>query len=405
MQKLYSIGFLLAMFLISLSLSAQNATSSPSSRYGYGQLNDNIPVPFRSMGGVSVGLRRNNAINMAQPASYTACDTMTFMFDVAASVMWTQYSDRNGHKNKPNGNLEYVTLQFPLWKKHIAFAAGILPYSSVGYKFSLAGSEGGHAYNLDYEGEGGIAQVCAGLSFNILDWVALGWNGYYMFGDVTNATSLSFVENSITGSMMYRNMEVHSFRMRYGLQVFHTFAKKHDVVLGAVMEHKQRLNGEYAQYELYTLDSIIVESSGFEIPLYYGIGASYLYDNRLLAAFDFACQQWEKAKYFGTRGQFRNQSRYSLGLEYRHNPLSRHYAERMYWRVGASLADTYASLSNKKDLTVSLGLGFPLRTTATILNFAVEYNRRHPMAGMIENNLRFTLGIGVNETWFFKRKL
>ena len=101
-------------------LPAQNATSSPSSRFGYGELNDNIPVPYRAMGGVSAGLRRNNAINMAQPASYTACDTMTFMFDVAVSAMWTNYSDMNGKRNRPNGNLEYVTLQIPLWKQHKA---------------------------------------------------------------------------------------------------------------------------------------------------------------------------------------------------------------------------------------------------------------------------------------------
>ena len=36
---------------------AQNATSSPSSRFGLGELNDNIPGTFRAMGGVSTGMR------------------------------------------------------------------------------------------------------------------------------------------------------------------------------------------------------------------------------------------------------------------------------------------------------------------------------------------------------------
>ena len=72
---------ILAMMVIGAS--AQNATSSPSSRYGYGELNNNLPNAYRAMGGVGVGMRSNRVINPSQPASYTACDSMTFMFDIA----------------------------------------------------------------------------------------------------------------------------------------------------------------------------------------------------------------------------------------------------------------------------------------------------------------------------------
>jgi hypothetical protein len=47
---------------------AQNATSSPSSRFGYGELNNNLPNSYRAMGGVGIGMRSNKAINPAQPA-------------------------------------------------------------------------------------------------------------------------------------------------------------------------------------------------------------------------------------------------------------------------------------------------------------------------------------------------
>ena len=52
-----------------------------------------------------------------------------------------------------------------------------------------------------------------------------------------------------------------------------------------------------------------------------------------------------------------------------------------------------------------MGLGFPFRTTATMLNFALEYNRRKSIENLTENNLKFTIAVGVNEGWFFKRKL
>lgn len=395
------------LFIWSLSSLAQNSTSSPSSRFGYGEMVDNIPTAYRAMGGVSTGLRTASAINPSQPASYTACDSMSFMFDIAGSVMWTQYKDSKGARNRANGNLEYVTVQFPIWKQHIAFSAGVMPYSVVGYNFALRNKteQGSHAYTVQYAGEGGITQVYGGLSFNILNWVALGANFYYMFGDATNVTSLSFDEYNLTGVMMYRNMHVSSFRFRYGLQAFHTFADNHEVVLGAVFENRSRLRGTYSQYELMTLDTIPVDQDGFQVPMYYSVGVSYGYAQRLLVAVDYSCHAWSKADYFGAKNSFSDRHRCALGLSYRHNPFARNYAHRMTWRVGASLQDSYVRQKNIYDFSVTMGLGFPFRTTATMLNFAVEYNRRKSIENLVENNLKFTIAVGVNESWFFKRKL
>ena len=41
----------------------------------------------------------------------------------------------------------------------------------------------------------GISEVYGGLSFNLFDWVSLGANVYYMFGDVINSRSVSFSES------------------------------------------------------------------------------------------------------------------------------------------------------------------------------------------------------------------
>ena len=319
--------------------------------------------------------------------------------------MWTRYADASGHRNRPNGNLEFVTLQFPIWKQHIAFSAGVMPYTSVGYDFALSGSSGGYDYQIKYQGEGGITNVYAGLSFNILNWFALGANFYYMFGDATNAIDLSFSDKAVTGSTMYQNMRVNSFRFRYGAQLFHTFADRHRIVLGAVLENQQKLRGEFVQYELSTLDSVLVQEDGFQLPLYYSVGASYCYDDRLLIAFDYSNQAWNNAKYFGLTNVLRNRSRYAFGVEYRHNRLSRNYAERMYWRLGATVMDSYVLQGRKNDFTVSAGIGFPLRTSETLFNLALEYTRRHSAATLVEDNLKLTINVAVAENWFFKRKL
>ena len=384
---------------------AQNATSSPSSRFGLGELNDNIPGTFRAMGGVSTGMRSRLAINPSQPASYTGCDSLAFMMDVAGSVMWTNYGDMNGRKNKANGNLEYLTLRFPIYKRYISFSAGIMPYSCVGYDFQLSNSVGGHDYNLLYYGQGNIAQVYGGLSFNLFDWVAVGGNFYYMWGSLENITGLIFSESSLQSAYMYRSMNISSWRGRYGIQAFHTFAKKHDIVLGAIFETKLPLKGEYIQFELNTMDSVLVTDEGFDLPLVWGVGLSYTYDNRLIAALDYTQTNWGEARYFGETGTLRNRGKWSLGFEYRHNPFARNYAERMRWRVGASLIDPYTPATSGKDFTVSVGFGFPLRTSATLFNATIEYTRRTSFSILQENVLKLTLNAAINETWFMKRKL
>ncbi len=397
----------IAVAALAMGAWAQNATSSPSSRFGYGELNDNVPGAYRAMGGVGVGMRSAKAINPAQPASYTACDSMTFMFDIAGSLLYTNYGDAFGTRNRMNGNLEYVTLQFPIWRRYIAFSAGLTPYSAMGYNFSLTDSLNSD-YHLTkaYSGEGGFTQVYGGLSFNICDWVALGANVYYMFGNVTQSRTLTFTESSLKSVSQSDILKINSLRLRYGAQFFHTFGK-HTIVLGGVFENKQRFSrSEYTQAETTTADTVSTMSNAFELPMMYGAGISYVYDNRLTLALDYQCQDWSNTLYFNQKGALKNRQRWAAGVEYRHNPMSRNYAERMLWRVGFNYATSYTQGLSQPDLGVSVGMGFPLRTVGTVINTTFEYGHRGGGTGQLtENYLRFVVNAAIAENWFFKRKL
>lgn len=389
---------------------AQNATSSPSSRFGYGELNNNLPGAYRAMGGVGVGMRSNKVINPAQPASYTACDSLTFMFDIAGSLLYTNYGDANGTTNRMNGNLEYMTLQFPLWRRYIAMSVGVNPYSAVGYKFALSdslkqGDEYVYHHTKAYSGEGGFTQVYGGLSFNICDWVALGANIYYMFGDVTQRRSLHFAALDSVSVSQVDNLNANSLRLRYGMQVFHTFGK-HTINLGAVYEHKQAFSRmSYELLETTTNDTVATMSGGFEMPMMYGVGLSYDYANRLLVGVDYQFQDWAHALYFGEDKGLNSRHRWAVGLEYRNDPTSRKYVDRMLWRVGANYATSYTNSYNQPELGVSLGVGLPLRTTGTVINTTLEYGRRGGSNVLTENYLRFVINVSISEYWFFKRKL
>lgn len=392
--------------LVVAGLWAQNATSSPSSRFGYGELNNNLPNAYRAMGGVGIGMRSNKVINPSQPASYTACDSMTFMFDVAGSLLYTNYGDSYGQSNKMNGNLEYVTMQFPIWRQHIAMSLGVNPYSAVGYNFAINDSiNTDYYYTQSYRGLGGFTQVYGGLSFNICDWVALGVNAYYMFGDIEQSRSLTFTDASMDSVKMVEKMTAHSLRLRYGLQLFHNFGR-HAFTLGAVFENKQPFSRmEYEQIETTTIDTINTIGEGFEMPMMYAAGLSYTYDNRIVVAADYTCHNWASAKYFGKHADLNNRHRLALGVEYRNNPTSRKFVDQVYWRLGVNYTTSYTNKYNQNELGIGLGVGFPLRTAATVINATVEYGNRGTGDLLKENYLRLIVNASISEHWFFKRKL
>ena len=400
MKRLF-VTYILAC--LTLAVGAQNMTSSPYSRFAYGDLGDDVPNTYRAMGGVGIGMRSNKAINPLQPASYTACDSVTFMFDLAGSVLWTTYSDATGRRNRANGNLEYLSLQLPLYKRYIAVSAGVMPYSSVGYDFTLNDSIGSnYHYAMTYAGEGGITEVYGGLSFNIMDWFAVGANVYYMFGEVSNYRALTFTESGMQDVAMFSTLNVSSVRTRVGAQLFHTFSNQDAFTLGAVWEPQLPLKGEYAVIETNWGDTTQIGGAAMQVPMQWGVGASYTWQQRLTVAFDYTYQGWGNVKTF-TNQTLRSRAIYAIGAEYRHNPYGRNYVERVCWRLGAKLTDPYQQNVKGKEIKVSLGVGFPLRNAGTIFNATVEYGHRG--SRLKEDYLKLTINAAICENWFFKRKL
>ena len=406
-MKEVKIIVILAALLWSTGVWAQNMTSSPYSRYAYGDLNENVPTAFRSMGGVGIGMRNNRAINPAQPASFTSCDTLTFMFDVAASASWSRYYDAGGMRNKANGNLEYVTMQFPLFKKWIAMSLGLLPYSSVGYDITMSDSIPGYHYAKTYSGDGNISQVYGGLSFNIYNWFALGFNVYYMWGDLNRLRALTFTESGMNTTIQDEMLSVSNVRFRFGGQFFHTWGD-HTINLGAIYENKMKLHSELIIIETQSEDSIPIYKDGWQLPMVWGVGASYNWANRLTIAFDYERQCMASALYNGVEGMYsglQDKNRYAMGVEYRHNPMGRNYAERMLWRAGVNVQDEYLASIGAPRVTAAIGIGFPLWSVGTMVNLGVEYSHRGKPSGLVDNSFRFTIGISIAENWFFKRKL
>ena len=76
-------------------LFAQNGVNSPYSRYGFGMMADRAMGFNKAMGGVAQGFRDGQQINVSNPASYSAVDSLTALFDLGLSVFNGNYKMGN----------------------------------------------------------------------------------------------------------------------------------------------------------------------------------------------------------------------------------------------------------------------------------------------------------------------
>ncbi len=368
------------------------------------------------MGGVSIGSRSHTSINTVNPASYSAVDSMTFMFDMGVSVLGSRFTNAGAGTSKLNANLEYITMQFPLWK-NTGFSMGVLPYSFTGYNFSTTQILPVTAYpdtvtaTRTFFGQGGISQAYTGFAVNLFKHLSLGVNAYYMFGNNLNTRTLTFDNSEFTPSYQRDSIKVNSFRFRYGLQYNQVFNKKHDITLGAFYEMKTALNATYAQSTGSVLDSLTPFQpmhKEFEMPQSFGVGLNYCYNKQFTVGVDYSMQNWADVKFMGAADTLSNRSRLALGAEYIPNPRGRKYFDRVTYRFGLSTSDAYYKVNNQippKNFGVSLGFGLPLRNTKSVVNATFEYGKIGKSSLLREDYLKFTLNAVINENWFFKRKL
>jgi len=404
---------ILLLFAAQVAVS-QNNTNSPYTRFGYGDISDNNSGEQKAMGGVSIGSRSQYGINTVNPASYSSVDSLTFMFDIGSSVLGSRFSESSTKSHTTlNSNLEYITMQFPL-SKTVGFSLGMLPYSFSGYNFQTADSivnveHDTIGYTKSFSGTGGFSQVYTGISASFFNHISLGINAYYMFGTINNYRHLNFGSTtSYSSTTQVNTLRANNFRFRLGAQFYNTFAKKHDVSLGLIYEPKAKLNGSFSQITSGVLTDTISPNDEFELPAIYGIGLNYTYDKKITIGLDYSLQQWQDAKFFSKKDSLSDRSKIALGLEYMPNPLGRKFSDRIRYRAGFNMSDSYFKVAGEKpanNFGITFGLGLPLHNSNTVINASFEYGKIGSTALLREDYFKFTFNAVFNENWFFKRKL
>ncbi len=428
MLKINKLLITIVLIFMGLPLAAQNNTNSPYTRFGYGDLGDRSFGAGRAMGGVGYGLRSSKQINPMNPASYSCMDSLTFLFDFGVTGQLSWFDDGNSRQHDFNGNLEYIALQFPVHRR-IALSVGLLPYSYVGYQFGAVRSEEGITFTESYNGSGGLSELYGGISVDL--WkkrLAIGANFGFLFGNITHeqVVLMSGVSSSAYNTSRSQELRIRDVKMDLGIQYTHPFSRTESVTLGFVYSPKNSLNADsYNLTQSYTSsgsDSEIIESDtirnqAFDLPNSYGIGISYVKQNKLTLAVDFSYEEWGKMLYFGEQNNFKNRYRIAAGFEYIPDYMRKSYFSRIRYRAGVHYGNSYLRMNRTdenplgdgyNEIGASIGFGFPLIDNRSLLNISLEYMKKKPevRTNMIEEQyFRFTVNYTFNEMWFMRRKI
>lgn len=434
MKKIIIAASLLALPLMAL---AQSGTNSPYSQFGVGLLNDQSTGFNRAMNGLGYGFHEHNQVDVKNPASYSALDSLTFILDAAIGLQATNFQEAGRKKNAKNANIEYAVMAFRA-AKHLGVSFGILPYSNIGYNYSshtnvnaFQSTESVNpTYTNTYDGDGGIHEAYIGAGYEPFKRFSLGFNMGFLWGNLDRSVVNSYSDNYVNTLSKYYKTKVRGYKLTIGAQYTLPISKKDELTLGVVYEpgHKTSSNPECLVISSNSQTSVndttrYVINKGISLPDVYGAGLMWSHKNRLKLGFDYTLEKWgsislpeyisnnNTATYQLVSGEMKDRSKYTFGGEYCKGEVYRGFFNRIHYRAGFSYVPSYQKINGMngpKEVSASVGVGIPIINTynnRSMLNITAQWINRSATNLIKENTFMLTVGLTFNERWFAKFKV
>ena len=218
---------------------------SPYSVFGVGQLHQPGTAWNRSMGGVGIAARNNRYINILNPASMTARDSLSFMADFGLGGRISLFSEGNKKALNTTFNIDDFVMSFPLWK-HTAAMVGITPISDVGYKIVYAEMDPDAQYRtFTSKGNGGIYQVFAAFAGTFWNRLSIGAQANYCFGNINKQATVDYDVESFRDIASGDSLQVNNFTAKLGIQYEQPLGDKFYLTLGATYRMRTRLGQKF----------------------------------------------------------------------------------------------------------------------------------------------------------------
>ncbi len=410
---------------------------SPYSLYGLGDLVRQGTSYSLSMGGIGIGDRNVRYINMANPAALTAREAKSFMMDFGLENRNTIYQGNAATSLSPTATgvmksasntttMHHIIATMPI-ESHSAFKVGIMPYSTVSYKFRAEETSDellADVSDIQYykTGSGGVYQAFLGAGVTLWDRLSLGAEANYYFGKIDRFSGAYF-----TTSSSYRtiksgtNYHVSSFGGKFGMQYVQPVGNASAIIVGATYALPMKMHGDQTRYAYSATSSVTdtvvnekVKMTDYSVPGELGAGITYHYADRFTIGFDYLRQDWRGRTFEGTPGvdfQAVTAQSFRAGLEITPNRYDVrsgfiHFLRRLSYRFGSYHEQSFISLNGRQVTSTgfTFGVGLPVYRYYNSINVGIDFGQR----GTLESNLvreryfLFTVSFNLHDIWFIK---
>jgi hypothetical protein len=404
-------------------LFAQIRIVSPYSRFGVGDLSDNNNAWNLSMGQLGIGLYNPRHVNYTNPASYSAFDSLSFVFQGGLSGEFVSLKSDYQSVNRNYASLGYLLFGMPVnrwWKTSI----GLVPFSDVGY--NVANYEeypnSGTVVRL-YSGSGGISRLYWGNSVRFLNRFSIGANISYLFGSMDREAAVTFPDSAYALNIkeLY-HVNMNDLYFNFGAQYRAKLKDDLSMTVGAVFSPTLSMSAKtdiFASTFLINSQGVasprdtLVTAIGYKgriiIPMMLGGGISFDRPDKWIIGVDYKWQNWEKFRAFNLSDSLVNSWQVNFGGEIvPNNDNYNNYLARIHYRLGFTYGRTYLYLrgQNLNEYAVTFGLSLPLRGMKTMLDIGGQYGSRGTTANNLikESYFKIVVGFTIYERWFVKRK-
>lgn len=436
MKRRFFSGLLLGAFSL-VSMAQVSNTMSPYSQFGLGVLAEQSQGFNRGMGGLAIGLRNGKMVNMQNPASYSAIDSLTMIFDAGVSGQITNFKEGGRRVNAKTAHFDYAVAAFRLLPK-VGASFGVVPYSNIGFNYYSAEYNNAESltssyFNVNHQGDGGFSQAYVGLGWEVLKGLSIGANVSYFWGKYTKTVTVVNSDSYVNTLSKVYSSSVSSYKLDFGVQYQQALDKDNLLTVGATVGLGHQLGAEAllvsTNYDNVNAISYSTRDSvpdAFKLPYTFGVGATLLHKNSLTVGVDYSFQKWadmdypvqtnnitqdHKLGYQLVGSQLLDRHKVTLGTDWVPNPMGRNYFSHVHYRFGVSYATPYYNVNGVKgprELSVSAGFGIPLINTwnnRSTLNISAQWVNRSADNLIRENSFRLNIGLTFNERWFAKWKV
>ena len=417
---------------------------SPYSMYGLGELRTPGTLQTRSMGGVGVGMRNAAAVNLLNPAAYSAVRPKSFLFDFGLEGQCfynsQKYYGQTLNTSYYTVNFHDIAFQLPI-AKHLGLGFSLTPYSSVGYRMKqevdddeIWGNIGRVQYQWD--GDGDVTEVKLGLGWEIFRGFSIGIAAQYYWGDIQRIYKTAILENITGGGLIAdatgtETYSVSRFKGQFGVQWSPISNRRRILTIGATYDIGGDLNPNVTT-KVQTGDifnTVAMDMGnrlGLKLPQQVAVGI-YYNTPKIAVGADYVYQDWrsgnsrlvEKSA-AGFDVAYRNTNTVKLGVEYTPNKADvRSALKRWSYRAGVRYG-TYNQTFGGVDVNeyaVTLGVGIPLTVLGGILgassvDLGVEVGGRgsfkasNEQVSLVKQTYcKFSLGVTLfGDYWFVRPK-